>query len=269
MSRIVGLVMLALVSVIGCASAQTPDVARTVYLVARPHRHAAHQGPVHHADHAAAGRGDRLRHVRRSRVLDRQRASRREDAVDQARQGPGPDESQSAARQRPGLHLRAGGGLEGRRPRAGPRRSLGARPSRDDGPRRTTRPATCRPRARRTRSRNWRRSAPNSRRPRTARSSRSTRRWRRTARPIPPRCALPTATSRRTAPFACGRCFMTTASPTSSATASSRPSTRPRDGAPALVDFDVKGRTYIVGKVLDRGYLAIGRERLPFVREAR
>jgi type IV secretion system protein VirB9 len=42
-----------------------------------------------------------------------------------------------------------------------------------------------------------------------------------------------------------------------------------RDGAPALVDFDVKGRTYIVGKVLDRGYLAIGRERLPFVREAR
>jgi type IV secretory pathway VirB9-like protein len=42
-----------------------------------------------------------------------------------------------------------------------------------------------------------------------------------------------------------------------------------RDGAPALVDFDVNGRTYIVSKVLDRGYLAIGRERLPFVREAR
>jgi hypothetical protein len=42
-----------------------------------------------------------------------------------------------------------------------------------------------------------------------------------------------------------------------------------KDGAPALVDFDVKGRTYIVGKVLDRGYLAIGRERLPFVREVR
>lgn len=42
-----------------------------------------------------------------------------------------------------------------------------------------------------------------------------------------------------------------------------------RDGRPSLVDFDVKGRTYIVGKVLDRGYLAIGRERLPFVREAR
>lgn len=42
-----------------------------------------------------------------------------------------------------------------------------------------------------------------------------------------------------------------------------------RDGAPALVDFDVQGRTYVVGKVLDRGYLAIGRERLPFVREVR
>jgi type IV secretory pathway VirB9-like protein len=42
-----------------------------------------------------------------------------------------------------------------------------------------------------------------------------------------------------------------------------------RDGAPALVDFDVKGRTYIVSKVLDRGYLAIGHERLPFVREGR
>jgi type IV secretion system protein VirB9 len=42
-----------------------------------------------------------------------------------------------------------------------------------------------------------------------------------------------------------------------------------RDGGPSLVDFDVNGRTYIVGKVLDRGYLAIGRERLPFVREAR
>lgn len=42
-----------------------------------------------------------------------------------------------------------------------------------------------------------------------------------------------------------------------------------RDGGPALVHFDVNGRTYIVGKVLDRGYLAIGRERLPFVQEAR
>ena len=42
-----------------------------------------------------------------------------------------------------------------------------------------------------------------------------------------------------------------------------------RDDAPALVQFEVKGQTYIVHKVLDRGYLAIGRERLPFTREGR
>ena len=36
------------------------------------------------------------------------------------------------------------------------------------------------------------------------------------------------------------------------------------DGEPALVNFQVQGNTYIVPKVLDRGYLAIGKERFTF-----
>lgn len=39
-----------------------------------------------------------------------------------------------------------------------------------------------------------------------------------------------------------------------------------RDGTPALVQFEVRNGTYIVHKLLDRGYLAIGKQRLNFVR---
>ena len=39
------------------------------------------------------------------------------------------------------------------------------------------------------------------------------------------------------------------------------------DGAPSLVHFDYRDGVYIVGKVLDRGYLAIGRQRLAFSRQ--
>ena len=37
-----------------------------------------------------------------------------------------------------------------------------------------------------------------------------------------------------------------------------------KDGAPALVNFQVQGGTYVVPKVLDRGYLALGKARFAF-----
>jgi type IV secretion system protein VirB9 len=37
-----------------------------------------------------------------------------------------------------------------------------------------------------------------------------------------------------------------------------------RDGAPNLVNFQVEHGVYIVPKVLERGYLAIGKQRLMF-----
>ena len=40
-----------------------------------------------------------------------------------------------------------------------------------------------------------------------------------------------------------------------------------KDGAPNLIQFDVKAGVYIVGKILDRGYLTIGKKRLEFSRE--
>ena len=36
------------------------------------------------------------------------------------------------------------------------------------------------------------------------------------------------------------------------------------NGSPNLVNFQVEHGVYIVPKVLDRGYLAIGKQRLPF-----
>jgi len=40
-----------------------------------------------------------------------------------------------------------------------------------------------------------------------------------------------------------------------------------RDNAPALIQFDFRNGTYVVHKLLDRGFLAIGKQRLYFVRE--
>jgi type IV secretion system protein VirB9 len=37
-----------------------------------------------------------------------------------------------------------------------------------------------------------------------------------------------------------------------------------KDGAPAVVNFQVRGDTYVVPKVLERGYLALGKERFNF-----
>jgi type IV secretion system protein VirB9 len=42
-----------------------------------------------------------------------------------------------------------------------------------------------------------------------------------------------------------------------------------KDGAPALVNFQVLGGTYVVPKVVDDGYLALGKQRLPFARQGR
>lgn len=42
-----------------------------------------------------------------------------------------------------------------------------------------------------------------------------------------------------------------------------------QDGKPALVNFQVQGKTYIVPKVLERGYLALGDARLTFAQQGR
>ncbi len=40
-----------------------------------------------------------------------------------------------------------------------------------------------------------------------------------------------------------------------------------KEGVPNLVQFDYRDGVYVVGKVLDRGYLAVGRQRFEFVRQ--
>jgi type IV secretion system protein VirB9 len=42
-----------------------------------------------------------------------------------------------------------------------------------------------------------------------------------------------------------------------------------KDGAPTLVNFQVHGGTYVVPKVLERGYLALGKERFMFAQQGR
>jgi type IV secretory pathway VirB9-like protein len=40
-----------------------------------------------------------------------------------------------------------------------------------------------------------------------------------------------------------------------------------KDGQPNLVNFDYKDGVYVVDKILDKGYLVIGKQKLPFARE--
>ena len=40
-----------------------------------------------------------------------------------------------------------------------------------------------------------------------------------------------------------------------------------KDGKPNLVNFDYKDGVYVIGKILDRGYLVVGKQKLGFVRE--
>jgi type IV secretion system protein VirB9 len=42
-----------------------------------------------------------------------------------------------------------------------------------------------------------------------------------------------------------------------------------KDGKPALVNFQVQQGTYVVPKVVDNGYLALGKERLSFAQQER
>ena len=42
-----------------------------------------------------------------------------------------------------------------------------------------------------------------------------------------------------------------------------------KDNAPALVNFNVENGTYVVPKVLERGYLAVGKERFSFAQHGR
>jgi type IV secretion system protein VirB9 len=42
-----------------------------------------------------------------------------------------------------------------------------------------------------------------------------------------------------------------------------------KDGTPALVNFQVHGGTYVVPKVLDRGYLAVGKAQFSFAAQGR
>jgi type IV secretion system protein VirB9 len=40
-----------------------------------------------------------------------------------------------------------------------------------------------------------------------------------------------------------------------------------KDGKPNLINFDYKNGVYVVDKILDQGYLAIGKQKLGFTRE--
>ena len=42
-----------------------------------------------------------------------------------------------------------------------------------------------------------------------------------------------------------------------------------KDGKPALVNFQVRGGTYVVPKVIDHGYLALGKAQFPFRQQGR
>lgn len=42
-----------------------------------------------------------------------------------------------------------------------------------------------------------------------------------------------------------------------------------KDGSPSLVNFQVQGSTYVVPKLLDSGYLALGKQRFPFAQQGR
>ncbi len=42
-----------------------------------------------------------------------------------------------------------------------------------------------------------------------------------------------------------------------------------KDGRPALVNFQVQQGTYVVPKVVDNGYLALGKERFSFAQQER
>ena len=42
-----------------------------------------------------------------------------------------------------------------------------------------------------------------------------------------------------------------------------------KDGKPALVNFQVHNGTYVVPKVIDQGYLALGKERVSFSQQGR
>ena len=42
-----------------------------------------------------------------------------------------------------------------------------------------------------------------------------------------------------------------------------------KDGAPALLNFQVREGAYVIPKVLDRGYLALGKAQFPFARQGR
>ena len=40
-----------------------------------------------------------------------------------------------------------------------------------------------------------------------------------------------------------------------------------RDGAPSLINYELRDGTYIVAKVLDKGYFEIGKKRMEFTRK--
>ena len=40
-----------------------------------------------------------------------------------------------------------------------------------------------------------------------------------------------------------------------------------KDGTPNMINFEYKDGVYVAGKILDRGYLAVGKQKLAFARE--
>jgi type IV secretion system protein VirB9 len=41
-----------------------------------------------------------------------------------------------------------------------------------------------------------------------------------------------------------------------------------KDGKPNLINFDLSNGVYVIPKILDKGYLALGKKKLPFERHA-
>ena len=86
----------------------------------------------------------------------------------------------------------------------------------------------------------------------------------------------PSATTTNSTPAATPSPFMSRLFITTTASPTSRPlrrrhrrSTELKDGKPSLIqyDFDAKTNRYIIPKILDQGYLRVGKSELRFARE--
>ena len=83
-------------------------------------------------------------------------------------------------------------------------------------------------------------------------------------------CSSRTAHRSTRSRFSCGRSGTTASSPISRRTRRELPALyEVKDGKPSFVNFHVQQGTYVVPKVLDQGYLALGKERFAFAQQGR